>query len=101
MVAVVAGNSLGLELTSLAVLGRQQGAWGTAAQGRSGEQVYVNAATGNLVVQRRDAVLAGIGPDAGALRTYNSLGQLNDDNADNWLPGVVGPRAGSSPSPAP
>jgi len=88
MVAVVSGNSLGLELTSLGALGRQ-GLWGTPGQGRSGEQVYVNAASGNLVVQRRDALLAGVGPDAVALRTYNSLGRLDDDNGDNWTTGFA------------
>jgi hypothetical protein len=35
MVAIVSGNTLGLELTSLGVLG-SQGLWGTAGQGSSG-----------------------------------------------------------------
>ncbi|WP_374428136.1 LysM peptidoglycan-binding domain-containing protein [Ideonella dechloratans] len=87
MVAIVSGNSLGLELTSLGVLG-SQGAWGTAGQGADGEQVYVNAATGNLVIQRRDDFLASHGLNNEALRTYNSLGLLTDDNADNWSLGV-------------
>jgi hypothetical protein len=87
MVAIVSGNSLGLELTSLGTLG-SQGLWGSAGQGNSGEQVYVNAANGNLVVQRRDEFLASRGLDNPAIRTYNSLGLLNDDNADNWALGV-------------
>ena len=39
MVAIVSGTGLGLNLSSLATLGRQ-GSLGNAAQGRSGEQVF-------------------------------------------------------------
>jgi YD repeat-containing protein len=87
MVAIVSGNSLGLELTSLGTLG-SRGLWGSSGQGNSGEQVYVNAATGNLVVQHKDDFLASLGLDNMALRTYNSLGLATDDNADNWSIGV-------------
>src|SRR5262245_6990954 len=87
MAAVVAGNSLGLSNTSLFILGAQ-GALGSAAQGRAGERVYVNTATGNLVVQNRDELVLGRGPDLGLVRTYNSQGQLNDDNGDNWRLGI-------------
>ena len=72
MVAVVVNNNLGISQTSLNTLGLQTG---TAAAGRSGEAVYVNAANGNLVVQRQDEILLGRGPDVGVLRTYNSQGQ--------------------------
>jgi len=51
MVAVVAGSDLGLLTGSAGVLGGQ-GLLGTARQGSDGSQVYVNAATGDLVVQR-------------------------------------------------
>jgi len=87
MVAIVSGNSLGLNLTSLATLG-QRGSIGGSAQGRSGEAVYVNVATGNLVLQDRDDYLASRGLDAVALRTYNSQGLFTDDNGDNWSTGV-------------
>jgi len=87
MAAVVAGNSLGLSNTSLYVLG-SQGALGQATQGRAGEQVFVNGATGNLVIQNRDEILIGRGPDIGILRTYNSQGLLDGDNNDNWRIGV-------------
>ncbi|MWL90506.1 LysM peptidoglycan-binding domain-containing protein [Cupriavidus sp. SW-Y-13] len=87
MVAIVSGNSLGLNLTSLATLG-QRGALGNAAQGRNGEQAYVNVATGNLVLQDRDDRLVGIGGATSVLRTYNSQGQFNDDNGDNWWNGL-------------
>ncbi|WP_197046841.1 deaminase domain-containing protein [Paucibacter sp. KBW04] len=91
MVAIVSGNSLGLSLSSLGTLG-QRGAFGSASQGRSGETAYVNAATGNLVLQTLDEHWAGQGQGShglgiDALRTYNSLGQFNDDNGDNWSMG--------------
>src|SRR2546428_7225020 len=87
MVAVVSGAGLGLANSSLNVLG-PQGAMGQANQGRAGEGVYVNSTTGNLVVQNRDEVVIGRGPDLSFVRTYNSQGLLNDDNGDNWRLGV-------------
>ncbi|SEL71591.1 YD repeat-containing protein, partial [Roseateles sp. YR242] len=87
MVAIVSGNSLGLSLTSLANLG-QQGAFGSAGSGSDGALVFVNAANGNLVLQSRDELLAGLGRDASSLRTYNSQGQFTDDNGDNWSNGI-------------
>jgi YD repeat-containing protein len=84
MVAIVGGNNFGLNLGSLSSLGLR-GQLGSAAQGRSGERAYVNAATGNLVLQDLDAQLIGLGPDVGSLRTYNSLGSYDfDGNADGW-----------------
>lgn len=87
MVAIVSGNSLGLSLGTLSVLGAR-GAFGGATQGRSGEGVYVNAASGNLVLRGQDDLLMSRGLDAAALRTYNSQGLLNDDNGDNWSSGA-------------
>ena len=87
MVAIVSGNSIGLNLSSLATLG-QRGVIGNSASGRNGEQVYVNIATGNLVVQDRDDRLVGVGGATSALRTYNSQGQFTDDNGDNWWNGL-------------
>jgi len=89
MVAIVSGNSLGLSLSSLAVLG-QRGLSGSAGQGRSGEQAYINAATGNLVLQNRDEFIQGRGPDILSLRTYNSQGLLDDPNANRWNVGAFG-----------
>ena len=91
MVAIVSGNSLGLSLTSLATLG-QRGTFGTAGQGRNGEQAFVNIANGNLVLQSFDDELVGRGLDIHAVRTYNSQGLLNDDNGDNWIVGAYGQR---------
>jgi YD repeat-containing protein len=83
MVAIVTGNGLGLVTGSLGVLGAS-GQVGTALFGRGNEGVYVNAATGNLVLRRQDELLIGRGPDTSILRSYNSQGTLNDDNGDNW-----------------
>ena len=88
MVALVTGGGLGLNLGSGSVLGGA-GVGGSAAFGRQSDRVYVNAANGNLVVQTRDELLAGRGPDAQGLRTYNSLGAFTDDNGDNWQPGLI------------
>ncbi|HEX7635654.1 MAG TPA: hypothetical protein VF427_10295, partial [Noviherbaspirillum sp.] len=85
MVAIVSGNSLGLNLTSLTTLG-QQGVTGSAGQGRNGEKAYINAATGNLVLQNFDDRLVAHGVDIARVRTYNSQGQYSDDNNDdNWI----------------
>src|SRR5262245_41827056 len=83
MAAIVSGGSLGVLQSSLATLGAQ-GQLGTVLQGNAGQRVYLNAATGNLVIQGQDEVLIGRGPDAVAVRTYNSQCLLNDDNGDNW-----------------
>jgi YD repeat-containing protein len=87
MVAIVSGNSLGLNLTSPSTLG-QQGLAGTAGHGRNGQGAYVNIANGNLILQDQDDYLAARGLDAAAVRTYNSQGLFNDDNGDNWSNGA-------------
>lgn len=81
MTAIISGNTLGLINASLAGTGMHGG---NPSTGRGAENVYVNAVTGNLVVQRQDELLAARGPDIGVLRTYNSQGQLDGDNNDNW-----------------
>lgn len=87
MVAIVAGQGLGLVNTSGGLLG-SQGQIGVAGQGGSGERVTVNASTGNLVVQQQDEWLIGRGPDTAVLRTYNSLGGADGDNGDQWRLGL-------------
>jgi len=86
MVAIVTGAALGLENRSGYVLGSR---WqlGGAAMGRAGENVYVNAATGNLVVRNADEILLGQGSDAIVAHSYNSRGTVNGAPAnasDNW-----------------
>ncbi len=61
------------------------GLLGSGTQGRGGDNVSVNAATGNLLISRQDEFLVGRGPDASISRTYNSLAQMSDgDNGDQW-----------------
>ncbi|BBB62227.1 hypothetical protein UNDKW_3954 [Undibacterium sp. KW1] len=83
MVAIVSGNSTGLNLASSSNLG-QRGNLGSASQGKTGEQSIVNIATGNLILQDKDGFLASRGNDLALIRTYNSQGTFTDDNADGW-----------------
>lgn len=83
MVSIVSGNGVGLENSSLGLIG-QRGQTGEAAFGRAGERATVNAATGNLVLQGQDELLLGVGPDVGVVRTYNSAISLDGDNNDGW-----------------
>ncbi|WP_048438936.1 RNase A-like domain-containing protein [Caenimonas sp. SL110] len=88
MAAVVTGNSLGLSLTSLATLGRD-GSQGNSRTGRNGEQVYVNASNGNLIVQDQDDYLAARGLDLTAVRTYNSQAKMVGGKVDAWAVGAM------------
>ena len=87
MVAIVAGGGLGLGDTSALVLGAR-GFVGDARVGLGGDRAYLNAATGNLIIQSRDELLLGRGLDVAAHRAYNSLGQFDFGNGDNWLSGL-------------
>ena len=87
MVAVVAGGAKGLNLGSGALLG-SAGVFGSSNLGRGSQGLFVNAATGNLVIQARDELVAGRGPDASLLRTYNSQGYKSDGGrSDQWTVG--------------
>jgi len=88
MVALVAGNSLGLNLTSLATLGAR-GVAGNATLGRGTDRVTVNVANGNLILQNQDDALAGPGLWSASQRTYNSQEHLAGDFR---LPGLQPPR---------
>ncbi|MGE4240202.1 LysM peptidoglycan-binding domain-containing protein [Ramlibacter sp.] len=90
MFSPVSGNGLGLLNTSLFTLGTDapSAPGADARAGRGADRVYVNAATGNLVVQATDELLTTRGEDLRLARTYNSQGLLDDDNGDNWLPGA-------------
>ena len=87
MVAIVAGNGVGLLTGSGNVLG-SKGQVGDAQMGRGTDRIYLNATNGNLVIQGQDDALVGVGPDTIALRTYNSQGTFADDNGDNWSTGL-------------
>ncbi|MET0183119.1 MAG: hypothetical protein ABW199_09560, partial [Caulobacterales bacterium] len=82
MVAIFTGLGSGFERGSGASVGAG-GLLGAASLGRGGDNVFLNAATGNLLVSRQDEFLVGRGPDIALARTYNSLGAL-DDNGDYW-----------------
>lgn len=73
MVAVVAGNGLGLFNTSLNTLGGQ-GVLGQGGFGQAGGQAWVNAASGNLILQFTDKQFSGQGLDLFHQRTYNAQG---------------------------
>ena len=83
MSTLIAGTGLGLEGNLISLPG-QTGA--TPQRGLI--SAWINAANGNLVLQNLDAILVGQGPDALALRTYNSQGRMDDDNGDNWRIGL-------------
>lgn len=77
MSATITGEGLGIFNLTGAVQGEP-------GLGRHGERVYVNSTSGNLIIQQQDEFLTGLGLDLGLVRTYNSQGQFNDDNGDNW-----------------
>jgi YD repeat-containing protein len=80
MVAVVAGNGLGLFNASLNSLGGSA----QSGLGQAGGQALVNASNGNLVLRFTDEQLSAIGQDLFHTRTYNAQGGLNDGDADGW-----------------
>ncbi len=82
MVAIFTGLGAGFERGSRAALG-SAGLLGSGVQGRAGDNISLNAATGNLVITQQDEFLAGLGPDIAIGRTYNSSGALNE-NSDGW-----------------
>ncbi len=92
MTAIVTGKGLGLQRTSVDLLG-SRAQLGSAGLGRAPQGVTVNAGTGSLVIQTQDEILVGRGPDAMFNSTYNSLGALNNNytnldgtaDADGWL----------------
>src|SRR5688572_27306017 len=89
MTAIFTGLGAGFTRGSVTVLGNA-GLLGSASTGRGGDNVMVNAATGNLVVTRQDEFLVGRGPDLAISRTYNSLAEVSDaDNGDQWQMGTT------------
>src|SRR3546814_6577988 len=82
MVAIVAGNGLGLLDTSLNTIGT--GILGEGMLGQGSSRIVVNVVNGNLVLQAQDARLAGRGSDLVALRTHNSLGAPSDGDGWRW-----------------
>ncbi|AXQ28043.1 LysM peptidoglycan-binding domain-containing protein [Solimonas sp. K1W22B-7] len=97
MVAIVGGTGLGLFNSSLSQL-NGFGSTGKGQIGQGRDQAYVNAATGNLVIQGQDDYLASLGLDLAAMRTYNSLGLMDGGNNDGWT--LFGSRRLVAPLPA-
>src|SRR5258705_2268467 len=83
MVGIFTGAGTGFERGSGSVLGAA-GPLGASTLGRGGEQLFLNAATGNFLISQQDEFLVGLGPDVAISRSYNSLGDLSDENGDNW-----------------
>ena len=83
MSAVLTSENLGLFNSSVDVLG-QSGLLGLASSGQGNTQTFVNAANGNLIIQRRDEILIGQGLDTSISRFYNSQALFDGDNGDNW-----------------
>src|ERR1700752_3218711 len=104
MVAIVAGNGLGLRNTSLNTF-NAGGVFEQSAIGQGDDRAIVNVVSGNLILQSQDAQLAGRGTDLFALRTYNSLGTPTDGDQDGWRWGFEqtlrfqGPGAPAQPDP--
>ncbi|WP_144392492.1 glycosyltransferase [Pleionea sediminis] len=89
MPSIISGQQLGLLHSSLNNLGVQNG---DPALGQNQGQVHINAASGNLVLQHQDMIQVGLGTDINLLRTYNSLGrfQQNDAFKYNWEKRIEG-----------
>ena len=84
MTTITTGTGLGLYGTQIA----PPGSGSTPGGSGPSDQVYVNSATGNLVVQAQDEYLASLGLDLGVVRTYNAQGQVDGDNNDGGRIGV-------------
>lgn len=82
MVAIVAGNGLGLFNTSLNSLGG--GSLGQGSLGQASGQALVNISNGNLVLRFTDEQLSGLGQDLLHTRTYNTRGDFSDGDGDGW-----------------
>ncbi|WP_027912331.1 RHS repeat protein [Pseudomonas sp. URIL14HWK12:I7] len=83
MVAIVAGNGLGLFNAAVNSLGGS-GVGGQGNLGQAGGHALVNVSNGNLVLRFTDEQLSGLGQDLLHTRTYNTQGGLSDGDADGW-----------------
>ena len=80
MVTIVNGSALGLQSS----LPGTRSTVGSNVQGQNPDQVYVNSATGNLIVQDQDELLSSVGSGLSVVRTYNSQGGFDDPSGNNW-----------------
>lgn len=82
MVAIFTGAGLG-SARSGSVLGQAGLRW-SSALGRGTDEVFLNAATDTLLISDQDEYPTGLEPDVSVARTYNSFGDMSDENGDNW-----------------
>ncbi|MBD1584824.1 RHS repeat protein [Pseudoalteromonas sp. S16_S37] len=85
MGAIISGEGLGLFNNHTSLLNQNN----RSTLGQASENIFVNAATGNLVLQHQDEQVKGLGLGLGVLRTYNSLGHFDGDNNDQWRLGFL------------
>jgi len=83
MTAVISSTTLGLYGSELTPFG-SSGSGGSGASDR----LFLNTATGNLIIQQQDEYLSSLGVNLGIIRTYNSQGGVDGDNNDAWRLGV-------------
>jgi len=80
MVTIVNGSALGLQTS---IPGTRSNA-GSNVQGQNPDGVFVNSASGNLIIQDQDEVLSSVGSGLSVVRTYNSQGVFDDPSGNNW-----------------
>lgn len=73
MPSIITGQQIGLFNSSLAAVGALGN---NPTIGQNKQQVHVNAATGNVVLQSQDILQIGLGKDVNLVRTYNSQGKI-------------------------
>ena len=56
---------------------------------QSNERIFVNAATGNVVVHNIDESIKALGNGLSLPRTYNSLGEVDGSHQELWRLGIV------------
>src|SRR6266702_4597582 len=82
MATLVGGAGTGLLDSSLYLLNRDDRT--RAGQTGHQENLYVNIANGDLVIQHQDAFMPSLGEDYNNVRTYNSRAQFNTSAGKGW-----------------
>ncbi len=83
MTSIIAGGGLGLFGSSYTQV-NGYGATGKAKIGQGNDGAYVNASTGNLVINAQDEFVSAYGLSDALTRTYNSLPNAEGYNLDQW-----------------
>ncbi len=82
MATIIGGAGTGLLDSSLYLLNRDDRT--RAGDAGHKENLYVNIANGDLVIQHQDAFMPSLGEDYSNVRTYNSRGQWNTSIGKGW-----------------